>query len=515
MPTPRTLSSSRAKSQATRGENAPKTLDRLFIPGMTIDVPGYDGAVPAWLLEFGLTVHIDKNWAAQPGDIIIVGDVRDPSSVTPLVAKKLEPGEELKNGYTFALQKDALPDGDWALGYVVFYGGGVDYDVSYPLHVLVKTNVPGGDDNDQAEPGHSGLKFSLSEIRFDQFNAPRGATITVQPYPNMHPLDMIFAQWSNLLLQQQVKGVGEATAINVSYSNIVEAGDGPNLLVNFYVIDLAGNVSWPSSKEEVVQVDIDPLKVDGPAFLTNDPFGYIDLERLNGENLILELYTEPGIGKAGDGYDVMLRAYPALGGVIVHRDFERIIAAGRPVPHAVPYDVIRAAAGGRVEASFVLRRRNDTNDIFSTKTSARVLGSIVRLQAPEFENYPNHIVRPIPETAIVDIPWYAWRKPTDEITLILRLVRTFNDIVVYSETRTVGSSWPSGSPVRRLIRGEDLEQFRGTSPELYYVYTSTRSAALSESTRDHIPSEILEESKLSRARPDILNESLRQVVRIG
>lgn len=506
---------SRATSQASRGENAPKNLDRLLIPGMTVDVPGYDGGVPAWLLEYGLTVHVAKNWAAQPGDIIVVGDIRDPLGVKPLVAKELEPGEELKNGYTFALQKDVLPDGEWSLGYVVYYGGGLDHDLSYPLHVLVKTDVPGGDDNDQAEPGHSELKFSLSETQFDQFNAPRGATITVQPYPNMHPLDVIYAQWSNLLLEQQVKGVGEATVINVSYANIVEAGDGPNLLVNFYVIDQVGNISWPSSREEAVLVDLDTSKVDGPAFRTNDPFGYIDLERLNGESLILELYTEAEIGKAGDEYDVVLRAYPAQGGVIVHRDFEKIVTAGRPVLHAVPYDVIRSAAGGRVETSFVLRRRNDTNDVFSTKTSARVLGSIVRLTAPQFEGYPDHIVRPIPEVLIVDVPWYAWRKPTDEITLILRLVRTFNDIVVYSETRTVGSSWPDGAPVRRLIRSEDLEQFRGTSPELYYVYTSTRSRALSESTRARLPSEILDEAKLSRARPDILNESLRQVVRIG
>ncbi|MDY0834074.1 hypothetical protein [Pseudomonas sp. SED1] len=474
-------------------EKQPKNLDRLIIPGMSQGVSGYDGGVPAWLLASGLTVQVDKNWAAVEGDIITVADISDPSNTKPLAIKKLQPGEQEQNRYFLTLHKADLPDGDIQLGYAVYYGGGKEYDVSSPLHVLIKTDIPAGDDSGFPPEGHPALKFSLSTYEVFPPTAPLGVTATIEPYPNMHADDKLHLNWGQTRITQQVAGIGQPTEITVSHEQIIDAGDGYDLLVDFYVVDVVGNRSHRRSKYLKVLVSLDESTPDGPGIITDDPVGYIDLERLAGTDLKTELFTVRNTGLVGDMYDFTFRAYPQLGGVIVYRAFEPVVQRGVPVNIYVPYGVVRAAAGGRIEARFILRKLQAPFEVPSKKSSAQVVGSIVRLDAPYFENYPDHVIDPIPDFAVMVVPWYEWRRPDDEITIIVRFVKSSNDTIVFAEPRVVGSSWPAGSPVKRLIYRKDLEQFAGYTPEVYYVY---RASGVLASSAD-------------------LNESLRQVVRIG
>ncbi|NIL18283.1 hypothetical protein [Pseudomonas sp. AN3A02] len=475
------------------GEKQPKNLDRLIIPGMSQGVSGYDGGVPAWLLASGLTVQVDKNWAAVEGDIITVADISDPSNTKPLAIKKLQPGEQEQNRYFLTLHKADLPDGDIQLGYAVYYGGGKEYDVSSPLHVLIKTDIPAGDDSGFPPEGHPALKFSLSTYEVFPPTAPLGVTATIEPYPNMHADDKLHLNWGQTRITQQVAGIGQPTEITVSHEQIIDAGDGYDLLVDFYVVDVVGNRSHRRSKYLKVLVSLDESTPDGPGIITDDPVGYIDLERLAGTDLKTGLFTDRNTGLVGDMYDFTFRAYPQLGGVIVYRAFEPVVQRGVPVNIYVPYGVVRAAAGGRIETRFILRKLQAPFEVPSKKTSAQVVGSIVRLDAPYFENYPDHVIDPIPDFAVMVVPWYEWRRPDDEITIIVRFVKSSNDTIVFAEPRVVGSSWPAGSPVKRLIYRKDLEQFAGYTPEVYYVY---RASGVLASSAD-------------------LNESLRQVVRIG
>ncbi len=469
----------------------PKQLDRVRIPGMTLNIPGYDGGVGDWLLTAGLTVVVDKNWLAAPGDEIII--VRMPA-LEQLATFQLKDGDQTANYYFFSIERNKLPDGEVRLGYVVHYNGGGE-DASNTLSVLVKTDFPGGKNTNPPLPGmgHSALKFTLSTTIVDPPDAIRGVTVTVKSYPSMHGSDKIHFSWGNLLVIQPVAGVGLDTVFTLTHAQLIEGGDGDDLLVGFFLVDWVGNVSTDRSADTTVQVNLDSTKLESPAIITNDPPGTIDIERLNNQDLPIEMYNSATVAPKGSLYDIDFRAYPPNGGVIVHRDFELVTTAGRPVQHNVPYGVVRAAAGGRVEIKYVLRKQNPPADLYSRTTSAKVFGSIIRLEAPYFDKFPNHIVFPIPNSAVVDIPWYPWRLPTDQHTVILRYVRGLNDVVVFSETQQVGPSWPDGAPVKRLIYRQDLERFAGYEPELYYVV----------------------ESLLVQARAVDLNESLRQTVRIG
>ncbi len=463
----------------------PRQLDRLSIPGMTRQVPGYDGGVNAMLVAFGLTVLIERNWLAKAGDVITV--VRMPELVQ-LATYQLKSGDETAAHYFLSIDQEDLPDGEARLGYVVHYKDGGE-DASYPLSVLVKTDLPGGKNNNPPFPGagHSELKFGLSNTTVYPPDAIRGVTVTVEPYPQMHAWDTIHFHWGSLLVTHQVTGVGMATVFTLTHAQLIEGGDGVGLLTGFYIVDVVGNPSSERSPDTKVLVDLDSSKLAEPAFLTDDFPGLIDLERLDNRDLILEMYNSATIGRVGDIYDIDFRVYLALGGIIVHRGFEFITTAGRPVNHPVPHAIVRAAAGGRVEARYVLRKQNPPSDLYSRVAPAQVVGSIVPLDAPRFEQYPGHIVNPIPNSAVVDIPWYPWRKPTDEITLILRYVRGLNDVVVYSDEFVVGASWPDEAPVKRVIYRADLLRFNGYKPHLYYVINppdvKSRSVKWNESER--------------------------------
>jgi hypothetical protein len=469
----------------------PKQLPRLSIPGMTDNVDGYDGGIPAWLIVAGLSIQVDNHWFANAGDIINI--VLMPA-MTLLATKQVQPGEEQHHSYFFSVPREKLPEGELRLGYVVNYKGSEDdYEASYPISVLVKTDVPGGEDLNPLEPGHSELKFTLSTVEVSPPDAAKGVSAIVQPYPNMHPSDRIHFQWGSLTIEQKVAGVGQATLIMINHAQIIKAGDSDGLLAGFYIVDLVGNASSPRSRDTRVMVALDSAQRDGPFIQSDDQPGYIDIERLNGEHLSVGMYTPATIGRTGDGYVLTFKAYPPLGGEVVHRRIEMISRAGTATYHQVPYSKVRAAAGGRVEISYELIRADDLVNQVSKRTFAEVVGSVVRLQAPFFEKYPEDIVV-IEKSLVVNIPWYDWRKPTDTLTLILRYVKSLNEIILYSVTKPVGTFWSDGQPVQWALNGADIEPFIGYAPDLYFVYES-KSASV-------------------RARSVDLNESLRRQVQI-
>lgn len=467
-----------------------KQLDRLRIPGMTVPVIGYDGGIPLWLFRSGLTVLVDKNWYAKAGDVITVVTMPD---LKHLASMQLKPGDEDANFFYFSIKQSDLPDAPYSLGYVVHLLNDPVPKVSLTLSVLVKTDLPGGPDNDQTEEGHSELTFTLSTKTVYPPDAVRGVTATINPYPNMHPMDVIYLQWGAQRIEQQVTAVGQVTVITISQSQLVAAGNSRTLPVYFIVVDGVGNPSSLPSKHQQVVVDLDSSQLDPPAILTEDVPGFIDLERLGGRDLELELYSTAANGQERDAYDLTVRAYPGLGGVVEHREIKHIVRAGTPVMFEVPHSIVRAGAGYEIVAGYVLRRLNGRPDLDSKKTYARVVGSIVRLEAPFFEKYPEHTINPIPDSAVLVIPWFEWRKPTDVFTVIMRYVKSLSETIIYTESREVGTSWPHGAPVKRLIYRDALARFEGYRPEVYFIY----------------------ESAQMRARSVDLNESLRQEVQIG
>lgn len=469
-------------------QDNPKNLDRLYIPGASESVDGHDAGVAKWLFKSGLTIVVYKNWNAQPGDIITFGILISSTTVEALAIKKLEPGEEAQDSYYFAVDQNDLPDGSYALVYLVHYQGGPDYDMSYALVTQIKTELPAGDDNDQIEDGHSELIFSLSETTLVPDNASEGVICTVQPYPNMHPKDQIILHWGSVIITQTVAGKDKPTDIEVTYSDIVQAGDSHRLLVWFEVTDQVGNIPTPSSANAYVSVLLDVTKEQGLAIVNAGPQGYIDLELVDEKPVEVQVITNENVGPNGSLYDVEFRAYPPNGGVLVQHAFVTITKAGQPHSVFIPYPTVLAAAEGRMAVSFVLRRTSlQPLTVYSVKLYTMVRGRVSRLESPFAENYLDDTIADDPAHIVVQIPYYGWRQPTDRILLILRYVRALNDVILFEEAKEVGIHWPENGPVKRLIYRKDLQKFKGYRPEFYYViltnFTRARAINLHESLR--------------------------------
>lgn len=476
--------------KAKTSEVKPKFLDPLFIPGMSPGVGNHAGGIPKRLLTHGLTVIVYKNWPAKPKDKIQV--VLMPGLIV-LAEQTLLPGDEANESFAFAIPDSRLPEGSVTLGYVVHYEGGPDSNTSNPLDVLVKRTLPAGDDKNQVIPGHSELNFKPDYLEIREFQSYR-TTVTIDPYPEMDAGDLIALRLGDYNApRQQVSGVGKQTVIGLSRDGIVKAGNGNNRLMSFSVADLVGNVSTPRSRNIPVLIDLDRNTLAPPIFNTQDVAGFIDLERLDGKPLHIQLFLPDNLGPAGYTYHVTYRGYPKLGGVVLEEKYITIENPGRYENFFVPNEKVRACAGGRVEISYLLLKTNMPTRP-SKFATAQVVDAIVRLQAPFFLNHTNHVLNPIPKDgAAVEIPWYAWRNPTDKIELIFRHVLPgSNQVTLYTDRFTVGNV-PEGIPIRRLIPYRELLRFDRLTPELYYVY---------------------EPEQYLNATADI-NESDRQVVQVG
>jgi hypothetical protein len=468
----------------------PKFLDQLFIPGMSPGFANYAGGIPLRLLTHGLTVIVYKNWSAKPNDKIQVVSM---PGLNILAEKTLMPGEEADSSFAFAIPDSSLPEGGVTLGYVVHYEGGPDSDTSNPLNIRIKRTQPAGADDNQIFPGHSELNFKPNYLEIREVQS-RLVTVTVDPYPNMDSGDLIALKFGNYNApRQQVSGVGKQTVITISRDGIVEAGNGTSRLVSFSVADLVGNVSTPRSRNIPVLIDLDRNTLAAPIFNTQDVAGFIDLERLDGQPLHIRLYLPPYDGPAGHTYHVTYRGYPKLGGVVLEEKYITIQFAGRAEDFFIPNEKVRACAGGRMEISYLLLKTGVPTR-YSKFATAQVVDAIVRLRAPFFVNHTNHVLNPIPKDGgAVEIPWYAWRNPTDKIELILRHVLPgSNQVTLYTDRFTVGNVL-EGIPIRRLIPYSELLKFNRLTPELYYVY---------------------EPEQYLNATADI-NESERQVVQVG
>ena len=490
MPTKNSATAPTKSKKASAVE--PKFLDLLRIPGMSPAFKGYDGGIPLWLIEKGLSVTVDKNWQAKAGDKI---EVITFIGMHVLADKTLEPGEEDRSSYSFSIPRSSLPDGDAILGYRVTFSGGTANELSYPLTVRIKTTLPGGKDKDLINPGHSELIHQLSDVEIREIQAGRGVTIKFWPYPDMDEDDVIECQAGSLFVPpQKVAGVGLYTEIKLNRDQLIEVRNGSNRLVSFQVRDVVGNLSTPRSKNISVLVEIGSAGLPAPIFTTQQFQGLIDLEQLNGQPLHIELFTYGWDGPVGYTYFATYRGYPKLGGVVLHEQYIPITEAHKGHDFYVPNEKVQACAGGKVELSFILFDGLEVKG-YSKIASAAVVDAIVRLRPPFLVRYPNHVVNPIPrDGAAVEIPWYAWRKPTDQILLLLLyVIPGSNELITHEDLFTVGNV-AAGVPIRRLIPYEALLKFDGLKPDLYYVYK---------------PAAVLKQHTTS------IDESIREVVAIG
>ncbi|RON49102.1 hypothetical protein BK666_07460 [Pseudomonas frederiksbergensis] len=214
---------------------------------------------------------------------------------------------------TLWVAPEAIEAGSHTLSYRVTRLNQAPEPLESPLRLLIKLDVPGGQDQDPEEGRHSGLYMEIDpEILRDGVNEDNvgdGIDITIKakpgapskiPYPDIAVGDVCTLSWgghyvfSAPVTQDQIdKPDLNPLVIHVSKQTILDTKDtGPEgLAVTFRVKDRVDNVStdWCEAAHIKVKLGTSPL----PAPIISNTDGYdLHLDTLEGEDLQVMVWAE-------------------------------------------------------------------------------------------------------------------------------------------------------------------------------------------------------------------------------
>jgi DNA-binding beta-propeller fold protein YncE len=465
---------------------SPVELDRItavlrppYIPGMTEmpDQPPYDGGIPLRAVEGDLQVIINAWETMNIGDRV---EMFWGNSSAPVWSKTIELESELNKDVVFRIAEGFILDGD---------ANPVFYRITRPtqgpqdstpiLTLLVKRTRPGGLD-DSPEPGHDGLKYTLTpdiSNGVDPGMAEQGVQMRIEPYENITVYDRIIARWGSQevvhsrVTQEEIDDpTNHPILITFTKAVIEAAGDGPRVAVTYQVIDRCNNYPderAPWAAYTYVLVDLGGNRLNAPLVLVEGrPTNTIDLELLGEADVIVRVYTPETDFAVGDKVRMTWSGTPAEGGPIVVGPLEQTVEF---VPFhrdfLIPNASVKAIAKGWATVSYQ-RVRDGVANRPSKNASVDVVGEISHLLPPSVDEAPGGTLPPETLWATVSIPWYPGRKSSDQVTLIWEAKRGAST-VYYEDPRPVGNI-ADHHPVLRSVSNAEIRRFDGLKVKVYY-----------------------------------------------
>ncbi|MHC8344302.1 Ig-like domain-containing protein [Pseudomonas sp. RT6P73] len=466
-----------------------------YIPARTDmqNQPPYHGGIPARALEGGLQVIINAWETMNIGDLV---EMFWGNSSAPVWSKTIELESELNKDVVFRIAEGFILDGDArSVFYRITRPTQGPQDSTPILTLLVKRTRPGGLD-DSPEPGHDGLKYTLTpdiSNGVDPGMAEQGVQMRIEPYENITVYDRIIARWGSQevmhypVTPQQVEN-SDPIVITFTKAVIEAAGDGTRVAVTYQVIDRCNNypderAPWAASTH--VLVDLGGNRLNAPRVLVEGrPTDTIDLELLGEADVIVRVYTPETDFAVGDKIVMTWSGTPAEGGPIVVGPLEQTVEF---VPFQcdfiIPNASVKAIAKGWATVSYV-RVRDGVANRPSKNASVDVVGEISHLLAPSVKEAPGGALPTETLWATVNIPWYPGRQSSDQVTLIWEASRPGSGAEYYEDPRPVGDV-PEHDPILRSVSNAEIRRFDGLNVKVYYRVANDK--ALVRSVRESKP----------------------------
>jgi hypothetical protein len=451
-----------------------------YIPGMTElpDQPPYDGGIPLRAVEGDLQVIINAWQTMNIGDRV---EMFWANNSAPVWSKTIELESELNKDVVFRIPEGFILDGDAT---PVFYR--VTRPTQGPqsstpiLTLLVKRTRPGGLD-DSPEPGHDGLKYTLTpdvSNGVDPGMAEQGVQMRIEPYENITVYDRVIARWGSQevvhypVTQQQIDDPNNHPILITFTKAVIEAaGDGPRVAVTYQVIDRCNNYPderAPWAAYTYVLVDLGGNRLNAPLVLVEGrPTNTVDLDVLGEADVVVRVYTPETDFAIEDRIAMTWSGTPAEGGPIVVGPLEQTVEF---VPFQcdflIPNASVKAIAKGWATVSY-MRLRDGVANRPSKDLSVDVVGDISHLLPPSVDEAPNGTLPPETLWATVKLPWYPGRKSSDQVTLIWEASRPGSGTVYYEDARPVGDV-PEHEPILRSVSNAEILRFDGLNVKVYY-----------------------------------------------
>nr|POA16011.1 hypothetical protein C1892_03055 [Pseudomonas sp. MPBD7-1] len=345
--------------------------------------------------------------------------------------------------------------------------------------LLVKLDPPGGFDEDQGTPGHSGLRYSIPQDILDNGVGPdeaeAGVPVTIKPYLFMRRNDRINVAWGTENVYHTVtrdeEEAGGEIVITVPLDVIERAGDSDGIAVAYQVVDECGNYPggyWRWSAVTRILVDLNNNRLDPPLVLVNGfPVEEVDLAELAGNPVTVRVTANRYEHAIGDLLRMTWRGTAADSSPVIVGPLEETV---QTIPYfydfTIPYADVAAIAKGRATVGYV-RIRSGERDLPSKSTSVTVIGDTRQYLAPDIVEAVGGTLDPDLNFYTLSVPYYPGRVAGDEIIIICD-GRTSTTLPTYHEVTAIVGGEAVGAPVLANLDKEQVKRLEGGSLTVYY-----------------------------------------------
>lgn len=458
-------------------DNNVLALDPPYFPAWTFPLPNeaYDAGIPARAVEGGLRCIVDP-WVNM--------DVGDEfklywSDTTAPVWNITIDADQKNNRLFFAIDERYIVNGDAS---PVFYtvkriSQDQPEEPVTKWNLLVKLDRPGGFDDDQATPGHSGLLYSIPQAIIENGVGPgeaaAGVPITIKPYLHMRRNDRINLAWGHKNVYHTVleTEVDQEIIITVSKEIIEAADDSDGVAIAYQVTDVCGNYPGGTSTWSAVTkllVDLGNNRLDAPLVLVGGfPVEEIDLEALAGADAVVRVTTNSTDHAVGDTLRMTWVGTPAEGTAVIVGPLD-LPVTGIPsyCDFIIPYADVAAIAMGRASVNYVRIRSGEANRP-SKSAAVTVVGEFRRYVAPGINEAVGSTLDPALNFYTISVPYYAGRNPGDELFIVCE-GQTANGVPTYYDDYASVGGEAVGAPVLVNLPKAQVQRLDGGSLTVYY-----------------------------------------------
>ncbi|MGL6241367.1 Ig-like domain repeat protein [Pseudomonas sp.] len=455
---------------------SPLQLWPLIIAGMVRPVEEADGGINIAVVEDnanGVLCVIDPYLSMAIDDVLKI--FWNKKLVHELKVKI----EELDKRLFFFLPTSEIVPGFAECHYQLTRAGEtLPDDPSAPLKLLVKLDKPAGVDKEPHKPWHSELEMvrlppDVIVNGVTKESAAKGVPMTIKAYPGINLRDVIQVQWGSVFLlphvltQAEVDGTTDIV-ITALPADILTAGDADKLRVHYEVHDQLWNYSEKWSKDTTVLVDAGAARLDAAIF-KEAVDGQLHLKDLDHQPVTLQILIKSGdVFDEGDTLKIRVIGTPLPGSP--PRTFT-VEATVSNIPHIleifISFDFVRLFALGTLDASYELRKQDDSVPLFSKRAFVDVVGDPAQLPAPTINEVIGAVLPGDAMMATVVIR-YLTIAIGDYINLIWEGTKSDATPYVHEEQHTVSESEQKDGSVIMYVWGEHIHPLNNGSLKLSY-----------------------------------------------
>ncbi|NMZ03609.1 YncE family protein [Pseudomonas proteolytica] len=384
---------------------------------------------------------------------------------------------EDKPRYGLIVPEETMPRGEVTLYGRVLRTGSFQESTSPLQTILIKTDRPGGTDQDPGATWHTRLIMSIEGFPensvINQENSAGGVWCLIEPYPYIRKNDKIEFSWDGVIVihivsPEEAAGSGPIR-IWVSKSVIDQGGLNGKLILRFRVQDVAENISgdkYQYSQHYLLQSELDPSLSPAPFFLIDGvESSQVDFDTDSEKTFSLQCYTDREVPAPNPPYQVVVTLYATLiDGSTRTFSLPPVNASNlflTEVP--VPREIIEQTVGGSFRASFQLLTAGGAFLKQSGSVTVTVVGTPVSMPGVTIVPIELGLIDPDSDIEIT-IPFYEPHDPDWLETLVIESHEPGGGSATYTDAQLAG---PQGGSYR--VTAQDLQQFRGHNIYVYYL----------------------------------------------